>query len=218
MKTSPLACYADSMSEITIKLLTQLGVHPTRARKYQPYLNTLLPEHGIDTPLRQAHFLGQVLRESGNLRAVVENLNYSAPRLLQVFGSRRFNQEQATRYAHHPEMIGSRVYAGRLGNGPESTGDGFKYCGRGLIQITGKAHYAAFSVFAGVDALSRPEIVERPRFAVLSAVYFWCRRGLNEYADKGDIVGITKRVNGRAMRGLAERREIANKALELLTI
>ena len=124
--------------------LLELGVRSDRADKYLEALNQTLQMGGINTPLRITHFLAQVLHESAKLRWVEENLNYSEEALLRVFG-KYFTQAQARRYARKPRLIGSRVYANRMGNGNEASGDGYRYRGRGLIQLTGKNNYRAFS-------------------------------------------------------------------------
>src|SRR5512135_482328 len=129
---------------VTSAILTELGVTAARADRYLPDLQALLPQHGIDTPLRVAHFLAQVLHESGLLRIVEENLNYSAEGLRRVF-PKYFTAAQAQGYARQPQAIANRVYGSRLGNGDEASGDGYRYRGRGLIQLTGKANYRAFA-------------------------------------------------------------------------
>jgi predicted chitinase len=201
---------------VTKRLLTELGVTPARADEYLPELRRALPLHGIDTDLRVAHFLGQVLQESGGLKAVRENMRYSAERLRKVFKT-RFTEAQAREYAGKAERIGNRVYANRLGNGDEASGDGFRYRGRGLIQLTGKSHYRKFSKYIGEDVVEKPELVAT-KHAVTSALYFWNARKLNELADADDVSGITLKVNGRAMRGLAKRSARVEKAKQLLGI
>ena len=130
----------------------------------------MLPEHGIDTPLRIAHFLARVLHESGLMRVTVENLNYSAQRLREVFPS-RFTPAQAQACGGKPELIGNRVYGGRLGNGPDASGDGFRFRGRGLIQLTGKAIYREFSDWVeDADVVNSPDLVA-DRYAAHSAVF-----------------------------------------------
>jgi predicted chitinase len=195
------------------RILTGLGVTAARASRYLPDLNELLPEHGIKTPLRMAHFLAQVLHESGLMRITVENLSYSASRLREVFPN-RFSAAQAQALAGRPEAIGNRIYANRLGNGDESSGDGFRYRGRGLIQLTGKANYRRFGTFVGEDVVASPERVAG-ELAVHSAVFFWSHRSINELADADDVRAVTKRVNG-GLNGLAKRMNLLDKAKALL--
>ncbi len=195
------------------RVLTGMGVTDARADRYLPDLDELLTAHSINTPLRIAHFLAQVLHESGLMRVTVENLNYTAARLRQVFPS-RFTAAQAQACGGKPELIGNRVYGGRLGNGPEASGDGFRYRGRGLIQLTGKAIYREFADWVDDDVVSSPDLVA-DRYAAHSAVFFWSDRDLNELADSDDVRAVTKRVNG-GFNGLAERMQLLARAKSLL--
>jgi predicted chitinase len=197
-------------------LLPQLGVSPERADRFLPALRVWLPLYGIDRPLRLAHFLAQVLHESGRMEHLVENLHYSAERLLRVFPSHFSTLERAARYAGDPQKLGNFVYANRLGNGPEESGDGYRYRGRGLIQITGRTHYQQFSRFVNADLLTEPERVAG-EFAVASAVYFWNARKLNAEADRDDLSAVTRRVNG-GLNGLPERAQHLQRAKDLLGI
>ena len=196
------------------RLLLALDVRASEAERFLPELRLALPQHGIDTPLRIAHFLAQVVHESGRMTRLVENLNYSAQRLLEVFPS-RFTKAQAAAYAGKPERIGNRVYGDRLGNGHEASGDGYRYRGRGLIQLTGKTNYRAFSSFLREDVVRAPDLVAT-KYPVRSAVYFWTERDLNRWADADDISTITLEVNGPARRGLAERTALLYKAKRAL--
>ena len=139
-------------------LLIGIGVTKARTDKFLPDLNDALSEHQIDTPLRIAHFFAQVLHESGRMKYVEENLNYSEQALFRVF-RKYFTPSQAKVYARKPEMIGSRVYAGRMGNGDEASRDGYSYRGRGLIQLTGKNNYRKFSQWIGEDVVAQPDFV-----------------------------------------------------------
>jgi len=176
--------------------------------KYVPYLEKLMPEYQINSALRMRHFLAQLLHESGGLSAVRENLNYSAARLLQIF-PKYFNSAQAAEYANKPEKIANRVYANRLGNGQENSGDGWKYRGGGLIQTTGKSNFAATGKGIGIDLVRLPELIAEPPFAVESACWFWKTNGLNALADKNDIIAVTKRING-GTNGLDDRKKYFN--------
>lgn len=171
----------------------------------------------INTPLRLAHFLAQCGHESIGFKATVENLNYSEEALLRVF-RKYFPGDLAKQYARKPEMIGSRVYGGRMGNGPEATKEGFKFRGRGYIQLTGKLNYTAFGKAIGVDVVSNPDLVAK-EYPLLSAAWFWNSRALNAIADKGDteavITEITKKVNG-GTNGLADRIAHFNKYFAVL--
>lgn len=171
---------------------------------YLPYINRYMGEFGINTPKRVCHWLAQVLHESNEFRAVEENLNYTAIRLVQVF-PKYFTKVLAEAYAHKPERIGSRVYANRMGNGAESTGDGYKYRGRGLIQLTGKGMYQNYKDYCKFDVVAQPELIAQPLGAVRSSMWFWRTHGCNELADRGDITGITKKING-GTNGLNQRK------------
>lgn len=195
------------------RLLTGLGVTDARARQFLPDLRTALPEHGIDTPLRSAHFLAQVIHESSGMRAVQENLNYSEKALLRVF-RKYFTPAKARAYARKPQKIGSRVYANRMGNGDEVSGDGHRYRGRGLIQLTGRNNYRKFSQWVGEDVDAEPDLVA-VEYPVHSAVYFWTENGINDLADADDVKRVTKRING-GYNGLAHRVELLDRAKALL--
>jgi putative chitinase len=167
----------------------------------------------INTPLRLAHFLAQCAHESGNFSKFTENLNYSTDGLLTVF-PKYFRKADGTpdralaeKYARNPEKIGARVYASRMGNGDESTGEGFKFRGRGAIQLTGKDNYKAFDQFVDEDLIASPELVAS-KYPLLSAAWFWDKTKLNAISDKGatdDVVKqVTIKVNG-GTHGLADR-------------
>ena len=172
---------------------------------YLPHLEELMKKYGIDTPLRQMHFLAQLLHESGAFSAVRENMNYSADGLLRVF-PKYFTPEQAQQYARQPQQIANRVYANRMGNGNEASGDGWRYRGGGLIQTTGKSNYDITGKAIGVDLVRTPERIIEPRIAVESACHFWQRNGLNHHADRDDIHTVTRRING-GLNGLADRQK-----------
>jgi putative chitinase len=167
-------------------------------------LNAACDKYEINTHERICGFLSQCAHESGGFRFVVENLNYSAQALRAIFGKYFPDDTSANDYARQPEKIANKVYANRMGNGDEASGDGFKYRGRGLIQITGKDNYTASGNALGVDFINNPDIVEHPEAASLSAGWFWDTRHLNNYADQKDIVGMTKRING-GTNGLDDR-------------
>lgn len=162
---------------------------------------------GINTPLRLAHFLAQCGHESGGFRATQENLNYSAKGLMGIFKKYFPTEALANAYARQPAKIAARVYGGRMGNGAEATGEGYKFRGRGYIQLTGKENYTAFGKSIGEDILSNPDKVAGP-YALLSAAWFFSKNGLHRMADEGAsdavVTKITKRVNGGTI-GLPDR-------------
>jgi len=161
----------------------------------------------INTPLRASHFIAQTMHESGNFKILTENLNYSAKRLKEIF-PKYFPELLNEQYERQPEKIASRVYANRMGNGDEASKDGWKYRGRGYIQLTGKNNYVAFGKAINEDLTMNPDIVATPKYALISAAWYWNSRSLNPIADNGsslDIVKlITKKINGGTI-GLDER-------------
>lgn len=161
----------------------------------------------INTPLRLAHFLAQCGHESGGFRLTKENLNYSAKGLMGIFKKYFPTEALANQYARNPEKIANKVYGNRMGNGAEASGDGFKYCGRGYIQLTGKDNYTAFGKAINEDLTKDPTVVAG-KYALLSAAWFFSKNGLHKLADGGAtdavVTQITKRVNGGTI-GLADR-------------
>ena len=161
----------------------------------------------INTPLRLAHFLAQCGHESGGFRATQENLNYSAKGLMGIFKKYFPNASLAAQYERKPAKIAARVYGGRMGNGNEVSGEGYKFRGRGYIQLTGKENYTAFGKSIGEDILSNPDVVSS-KYALLSAAWFFSKNGLHKMADSGAsdavVTQITKRVNGGTI-GLPDR-------------
>jgi putative chitinase len=177
--------------------------------------------HEINTPLRAAHFLAQAAHESGGFKFKSENLNYSKESLLKVF-PKYFTAASAEGYHRQPEKIASRVYANRMGNGNEASKDGWKYKGRGYIQLTGKDNYKAFSEWAKEPTiLSNPDQVADDKYAGLSAIWFWNKNGLSKIADADNLrddktlIKITSRVNG-GTHGLADRLERFNDYKKIL--
>ena len=173
-----------------------IAMIPAVAQKFQ-----------IDSALRLAHFLAQCGHESGGFRLTKENLNYSAKGLNGIFKKYFPTLESALPYERKPEKIANKVYGGRMGNGPESTGDGAKFCGRGYIQLTGKDNYTAFGKSIGEDVCANPQVVAE-KYALLSAAWFFNKNGLHKMADGGAsdavVTSITKRVNGGTI-GLPDR-------------
>ena len=171
----------------------------------------------ITTPLRLSHFLAQCGHESGGFKALVENLNYGSKGLLGTF-PKYFNLTTATQYERKPEMIASKVYGGRMGNGPESTKDGWKFRGRGYIQLTGKSNYMAFDKFVTENIIESPDLVAT-KYPLMSAAWFFDKNGLWNICDKGAttevITAVTKRVNGGVI-GLVDRIKHFNEYYALL--
>jgi len=167
----------------------------------------VMEKFGVNTPLRLAHFLAQCGHESGGFRLTQENLNYSAKGLRGIFKKYFPTEALAAAYARQPQKIANRVYGGRMGNGPEASGEGFKFRGRGYIQLTGKQNYTAFDLAVEDDILANPDLVST-KHALASAAWFWKKNGLNLIADTGAsnevVTKITKRVNGGTI-GLPDR-------------
>ena len=172
----------------------------------------------LNTPLRLAHFLAQAGHESGGFKAVNENLNYGAKGLRGIFAKYFPDDAKATLYERKPEKIANLVYGGRMGNGPESSGDGWKYHGRGYIQLTGKDNYSAFGKEIGEDCVANPDLVSS-KYALASAAWFFHKNGLHKIADEGATVEavtkVTKRVNGGTI-GLEDRQKHFNEYYALL--
>ena len=177
-------------------------------------LNPVLREAQIDTPLRQAAFMAQLAYESQGFSRFIENLYYRADRLLEVFG-RYFTEAEAQAYARQPEKIANRVYANRLGNGDEDSGDGWRYRGRGFIQITGKDNYSEAGKSLKLDLVGKPELAADLKVGARIAGWYWTKYGLNSFADNRQFDTITKKING-CLDGLYERQAYYKKAKEVL--
>ena len=175
----------------------------------------ILPEYGINTPARVAAFVAQCAHESGNFRLLKENLNYRAESLMKVWPSRFPNIEIARQYAMQPEKIANKVYSSRMGNGDEASGDGWAYAGKGLIQLTGKDNYSWFAASIETPLEQIPEYLQTFEGAVQSACWFWEANNLNQWADAGDILTLTKRINGGTI-GLDDRIKHYKHALHVL--
>ncbi|GFM74065.1 glycoside hydrolase [Pseudomonas cichorii] len=198
---------------ITVQQLQKiLPAAGAKATVFAPALNAAMSRYQISTSLRIAAFIAQIGHESGQLSRVTENLNYSAKGLMATWPN-RFDEKTAAEYARQPERIANVVYGARLGN--TAKGDGWKYRGRGLIQVTGLTNYEACGEALGLDLLNHPELLEQPEHAAMSAAWFWDRARLNGLADKGDFLLITKRING-GTNGLAEREEFYVRASRVL--
>lgn len=203
--------------QITKEQLQQILPNNEYVGHWCDALNQILPEYGIDTPQRVAAFLAQCAHESAGFTALHENLNYKAESLMKVFHKYFPTPELAAAYAKQPEKIANRVYGNRMGNGPEESGDGYRYCGRGLIQLTGHDNYQAFADSVDMDITEVPEYLETFEGAVQSACWFWETNNLNQYADSGDILTMTKRINGGTI-GLEDRIHHYNHALQVFGV
>jgi putative chitinase len=191
--------------------LSALGID----EKWLDPLNETFQKYDINTPVRQAFFIGQCAHESGNFKILEENLHYSATRLMAVWPSRFPSLVVANQYANNPEKIANYVYAGRLGNGNEESGDGWRYHGRGLIQLTGKENYDNCGKGLSINLINQPNLLVEPQYAALSAGWFWNKKGLNALADVQDYDTMTKRING-GLIGLDDRKAKIAKAISVL--
>jgi len=183
--------------------------------KFLEGFNETFEHFEINTPESMAMFLAQTAHESGNFSATEENLNYSAKGLTGTFKRYFPSETDATPYARKPEKIANRVYGARMGNGAESSGEGYKYRGRGVIQLTGKDNYNNCGKALGLDLLAEPDQVAKNPVAVLSAGWFWNTRKLNTWAEKGDVLTVTKKINGGTI-GLADRKKHYEHIVEVL--
>ena len=178
----------------------------------------IMQKFGIENRLRLSHFLAHTAHESGKFTHTVENMNYSTDGLLKIFSKYFKDRATAEMYARKPEMIGSRVYANRMGNGDEASKEGFKFRGRGYIQLTGKDNYKQFSDFIGEDCVANPDLVAT-KYPLTSAAFFFNKNGIWSLCDKGatknEIVAVTKRVNGGTI-GLDDRIHHFEKIHQLL--
>ena len=177
----------------------------------------ILPVYDINTPERVAAWLAQCAHESGNFKFLKENLNYKAASLRKVFPKYFADDAIAQQYEKKPEKIANRVYANRMGNGDEASGDGFRYLGRGLIQLTGKNNYTIFAASIDTPLEQIPEYLQTFEGAIQSACWFWEQNNLNQWADKKDILTLTKRINGGTI-GLEDRKKHYEHALHMFGI
>ena len=207
------------MSLITAEQFHKLFPLAQDPQSWADSMNEVFPNYDINTPQRVAAFLAQCGHESGGWTVFEENLNYSAQGLMKVFPKYFPNADLAAAYQKQPEKIANRIYGGRMGNGPEDSGDGYKYRGRGPIQLTGKSNYQAFAQEMFDDwqnLFENPDWVTADRdFALMSAIWFWNKNKLNVQADAGDIKLMTKKINGGYI-GLDDRIKHYNEAMHLL--
>lgn len=200
--------------------LEKLAACIKRNKNPQPWFDSLyknLPDFDIITPARVAGFVSQCQHESSDFTILTENLNYSAKRLMEVFGKYFPTSQIAAAYDRKPQLIANRVYASRLGNGPEESGDGWKFRGRGLIQLTGRWNYTTCSqeLFGDTGLADEPDLVINvPEYTVLTSCWFWRKNKLNDICDRADVVLLSKKVNG-GNHGLEERIHYWNRCLEI---
>ncbi|CAB3761822.1 glycoside hydrolase family 19 protein [Paraburkholderia solisilvae] len=215
------------MADITLEQLRSLLTVPdpdAHAARWLDPINRAMTEWSIDNPERQAAFLAQTLHESGQFRYLSENLHYSAQRLRQVWPARFRSDAEAQECAGNPEKLANRIYASRLGNGDEASGDGWNFRGRGLIQLTGRDNYERCANALQLDLLAQPDLLQEPDGAARSAAWFWASNKLNELADPkpdrdpaDDFAAISKRINGGTV-GLQARIEYWEKVKAALGI
>ena len=197
--------------------LRQLGIDPNLVDPF----NETFQRFGILTPAQQASWIGQCGHECGNFRILEENLNYRAPTLLKLFPKTPkrqwgFTPEEAAAYEKQPQKIANRIYSNRMGNRDEASGDGWRFRGSGFLQLTGHANFYHAGQALGVDFVMQPELVRTPMYAAQTAGWFWQTHKLNQYADKGDFLTMTKRINGGTI-GLEDRIKHINHALHVLS-
>ena len=189
-----------------------------RASQYAAALTTAVSGSTLNTPLRLRHFMAQLAWESAGFRALVENLNYRNPEVLD----RTFKSVQGIDHAKRlieagPVAIGNLVYANKLGNGSVDSGDGFRYRGRGFIMTTGRSNYASVATYSKIDVVGNPDLLGTPEQAAVAARCFWEDRHVNAAADANNVREVTRVVNGPALHGLEGRTELLNKAATIWT-
>lgn len=199
--------------KLTVELLQ--ATMPKAPSAWLAVMADELPKHGVDTPNEIASFIAQVAHESNELTHLEENLNYSAERLMVVWPKRFPTFEVAQRYEHVPERLANYVYANRMGNGDEASGDGWRFHGRGPIQLTGRRNYAACGADIGEGLLVVPELLLTPSVGIRSALWFWRMMNLDELDDDRDVKVETRRING-GETGLADRQRYFNHCLRIL--
>lgn len=201
------------------QLSSAIGCSLDRARKWQPHLIKAMTKFGITEKTEIASFLAQIAHESALLAVMEENLNYSAQGLAKTWPQRYSQNGQpntlALRLSRNQQAIANNCYANRMGNGNEASGDGWRYRGRGAIQITGKNNYRACGLAIGIDLLNSPDKLLEPEYAALSAGWFWHVNGLDKHDDDFNVLAETKLING-GTHGLKERQELFNKAIRAL--
>jgi putative chitinase len=197
---------------ITVEQLAKLHIGP----EWVDALNETFAKFGINSVRQQAAFIGECGHECGNFRILEENLNYRAATLMKLWSKRFPSLEIANQYAGNPKKIANNVYASRMGNRDESSGDGYRFRGRGCIQLTGHANYYHAGEALGVDFVMQPDLVATPKYAALTAGWFWSTHGCNELANNADWVGLTKKINGGTI-GLDDRVKHTQEAISVLS-
>lgn len=208
------------MTQLTLQQLQQLIPNNQHVEHWHAALAQLLPDYNINTPQRIAAFIAQCAHESGGFTQLRENLNYRWQTLRKIFPKYFPTDELAQQYAQMPnkqQAIANLVYANRMGNGPPESGDGYRYCGRGLIQLTGRENYSWFAASIEISVEEAAEYLETFEGAVQSACWFWETNNLNQWADRGDILTLTKRINGGTI-GLEDRIAHYEHALHVLGV
>lgn len=196
---------------VTVEQLQKLKIGP----EWVDALNSTFSRFNINTPIRQAAFIGQCGHECGNFRILEENLNYRAETLMKLWPKRFPTLEVANEYARNPKKIANKVYASRMGNRDEASGDGFRFRGRGAIQLTGYSNYFHAGKALGIDFVKEPDLVATPQYAALTAGWFWDTHKCNTLADASDWTGLTRKINGGTI-GLQDRINHINHALQVL--
>lgn len=186
---------------------------PALVKAVAPHLEAFAYRYGVTTPLRTAHLMAQLAYESAYFTRLEENLHYSSGKRIALVWPRL--RPRAAELAGHPEALANAAYGGKLGNGDEASGDGWRYRGRGLIQLTGRENYRRFGKVVLVDLEAEPDLAADPEIAVLTALAYWRVRKCNEAADTDDFVIVSERVNGPALCGIAERRVLTVRAKEI---
>ena len=206
------------MTELSLEQLKQLPKNPY-VDHWHKALSQLLPDYEINTPQRIAAFIAQCSHESGGFLFLKENLNYKPETLVRIFG-KYFDLPTAQTYcakSNKQEAIANRVYANRMGNGPEESGDGWRFAGKGLIQLTGRTNYTWFAASLGISVEEASDYLQTFEGAAQSACWFWEQNNLNRFADTGDIKGLTKAINGGYI-GLEDREKHYQHALHVMGV
>lgn len=206
--------------DFSLPILKEIVTGNPYIEDWHEALCKIMPDYEINTKLRVAAFLAQCAHESGNFRAIKENLNYRPATLRKLFSKYFPTDALAAQYCAMPnkqEAIANRIYANRMGNGPEESGDGYRYCGRGLIQLTGKDNYTRYAQSLEISVEEASEHLTTFEGCVQSACWFWEANNLNQWADRRDIVTLTKRINGGTI-GLEDRIKHYNHACHVLGI
>lgn len=203
------------MSTITLATLIAAGVAPTQARQFAEPIAQACARFGIASAVRQAAFVSQCAHESAGFARLEEGLYYTTPeRIRAMWPTRVPSLAEAAKLLRAPQALANRVYANRNGNGDEASGDGWRYRGRGLIQLTGRANYLAAEAAIGQPYKAEPDLLLQPAHAAMTAAWFWAAAGCNAMADASNVEAITRAINGPALAGLAERRRAFERAVQ----